>query len=213
MPVTPYKDNPTAVARVLTEEERHDIEKKREQEDLALAELGKAKFKIEVLFTKELSTRKPIPGIVSFWESGTQLHGGGDSIIHFCPGKALKRNECSHYIPDPSHGYGFLVCPKCHTVWKGEEVIGQHIARLMLQDWAQVICDYYRRLDMNCDVVIKYHKNDIRAAARARHAEDPLRLVRSATKRLKRIYTLASIMQDLSAGSTLYDRILAFVTA
>jgi len=213
MPATPYQENPTAVARILTEEEKHKIAKDRELADLKLAEEGKAKFKIELMFTQEFSIIKPVPGIISFWESGAQFHGGGDSIIHWCPGRVLKRNDCEHYIPDPSHGFGILMCPKCQTVWKGEQVIGQYIARLTAQGWAQVLCDYYRRLDMNCDVVIKYHKNDIRSASRQRHSADSLHLVRSAQKRLKRIYTLANIMRDTSAGSSLYDRMIAFVKA
>lgn len=209
----PYEENPTAVARVLTEEERHDIEKKREQDDVFRSDQGKAKFKIEVMFTKEFSIIKPVPGIVSFWESGSQLHGGGDAIIHFCPGKMKGKNNCEHYIPDPSHGYGFLICPGCNTLWKGKDVYGQVIGRHTAKEWAELICKYYRRLDMNCDVVIKYHRADIRNAAGARFNEDPLSIARSGAKRLKRIYTLASLMKDMSTGAELYDRILAFVRA
>jgi hypothetical protein len=210
---TPYEENPTAVARVLTEEERHDIEKKREQDDVFRSAQGIAKFKIELMFTKSFSIINPVPGIMSFWESGSQLHGGGDAIMHFCPGKKLGKNECDHFIPDPSHGYGFLVCPGCRSVWKGSEVYGQIIGRHTSQKWAELIELYYRRLEMNCDIVIKHHKDDIRSAASARHSADSLAVVRSAPKRLKRIYTLASLMKDVSAGSALYDRIYAFVRA
>lgn len=209
----PYKENPTSVARILTEEEKHNIEKERQQDDVFRSEQGVAKFKIELMFTKEFSIIKPVPGIMSFWESGSQLHGGGDAIIHFCPGKKLGKNECEHYIPDPSHGYGFLVCPSCHNVWNGKDVFGQIISRLTANDWAGLIEKYYRRLDMNCDIVIKYHKDDIRTAAAARHTEESLLVSRSSAKRLKRIYKLSSLMQDMSAGSALYDRILAFVKA
>lgn len=209
----PYEENPTAVARILTEEEKHDIERKRQQDDVFRSDQGQAKFKIELLFTKEFSIIKPVPGIMSFWESGSQLHGGGDAIIHFCPGKRLGLSNCEHYIPDPSHGYGFLVCPACSKVWKGKDVWGQVIGRHTAKDWAVLIEKYYRRLDMNCDVVIKYHKNDIRGAASARFAGESLGIARSSAKRLKRIYLLSSIMADMAGGSALYDRILAFVKA
>jgi hypothetical protein len=215
MPVapTPFFANPEAARRILSEEERADITKMRELQDMLRKEAGKAKFKIELLFTRELSTREPCPGVISFWESGAKLHGGGDTILHFCPGKSLGRNDCEHYIPDPSNGYGILVCPRCHSVWDGKQVIGQYLARLPIQKWAEVICKYYRQLDMNCDVVVKYHKNDIRAAMRARHIQDSLGVLRAPAKRLKRIYTLGNLLRDTSAGSALYDRILAFLKA
>jgi hypothetical protein len=209
----PFYGNPESAPKIFTEEEKHDLVKKREMEDLDLVDRGKAKFKIELLFTAQFSIIKPVPGILSFWESGTKLHGGGDALIHFCPGKTLGRNECEHYIPDPANGYGFLVCPGCHTVWNGKDVFGQILGRFTSQQWAENICKFYRRLDMNCDVVIKYHKLDIRTANRARFAGEALDKVRSADKRLKRIYTLASMQQDLSSGSSLYDRILSFVRA
>ena len=209
----PYEENPTAVARILSEEERHDIKSKREAEDIFRAEQGKAKFKIELLFTKDFSIIKPVSGIMSFWESGSQLHGGGDAIIHFCPGKKLGKNNCDHYIPDPNHGYGFLVCQSCGENWKGEQVYGQIVGRHTAQQWAELVCTYYRRLQMNCDVVIKYHKGDIRSAARNLRSGESLIDVRSPQKRLKRIYTLASLMKDMAAGSTLEQRISAFVRA
>jgi hypothetical protein len=209
----PYTSNPELAPRILTEEDKHDIAERRKLEDAARAAEEKAKFKIELMFTSQFSIIKPVQGVMSFFESGSQLHGGGDTIIHFCPGKMLKRSDCEHYIPDPSHGYGFLVCPKCNTLWQGKDVYGQVFARLTAQKWAELICTYYHRLDMNCDVVIKYHREDIRNATRSRHIVDSLGSVRSAQKRLKRIYTLKSLIKDLSSGASLYDRILAFVRA
>lgn len=209
----PYTSNPESAARVLTEEEKHNIAEGRKLADEVLADEGVAKFKIELMFTMKFSTIKPVQGVLSFWESGSQLHGGGDAIIHFCPGKMLGRSACEHYIPDPSHGYGFLVCPACHTLWKGEQVYGQVLARLTVQKWAELICNYYRRLEHNCDVTIKYHRSDIRNAARGKNVIDGLVDVRSAPKRRKSIYLLKNIIRDLSGGSALYDRMLAFVRA
>jgi hypothetical protein len=217
MPVQPFKldglSNPEAAPRILSEEEKHDIAEMRRLEDEHRASEHIAKFKIEVMFTSVFSVTKPVPGVISFWESGSKLHGGGDTIIHFCPGKRLGKNDCDHYIPDPAHGYGFLVCPKCHNVWKGDRVHGQILYRLHVQQWAEVIEQHYRKLDMNCDIVIKYHRADIRGAMRARFVQDSLEVVRSNPKRLKRIYTLKALMQDMSAGASLYDRIYAFVRA
>lgn len=204
-------------AKILTPEEKANIEEGRREADRILAAEGKAKFKIELMFTEAWSVIKPVPGIISFWENGSQLHGGGDTIVHFCPGTKMGSKGtlgCDHYIPDPSHGYGFLVCPNCHNVWKGKDVYGQLVARLTAVGWARLVEKYYRKLDMNCDIVIKYHKEDIRkAAASGIRLEDNLYRARSPGKRLKRIYTLRAMLQDMSAGSGLYDRILAFVRA
>lgn len=210
-PTVPFLNS--EAPRILTEEEKANIVEGRKMADAAIAAEGKAKFKIELMFTAAWSVVKPVPGIMSFWESGSQLHGGGDAIVHFCPGKKFSKSACDHYIPDPSHGYGFLVCPGCHSVWKGKDVYGQIIGRHTAKDWATLIEKYYRKLDMNCDIVIKYHKDDIRKAAQGIKAEETLYRARSSAKRLKRIYTLSNIMRDTSAGSALYDRILAFVKA
>jgi hypothetical protein len=205
--------DPGLVPRILSEEEKHNIAEGRKMADQVRDAEGKAKFKIEMLCTAKWSVINPVPGVISFWESGSQLHGGGDAIVHFCPGKKLGKSNCEHYIPDPSHGYGILVCPGCHSVWDGKEVWGQHIGRHTAQHWADVIFDFYRKLDMNCDIVIKYHKEDIRAASVGLLAPDKLEKVRSSPKRLRRVYTLSSILKDTSAGAGLYDRILAFVRA
>jgi hypothetical protein len=198
-PTVPYDQNPEHAARILSAEEKENIAAGRREADAILAAEGKAKFKIELMFTEKWSIINPVPG-----------------IVHFCPGtKRGSRGKmgCDHYIPDPSHGYGFLVCPNCHNVWNGKDVYGQIIGRHTAVKWAELIERYYRKLDMNCDIVIKYHKTDIRRASAGVRAEETLHLARSSEKRLKRIYTLRSLMADMSAGSGLYDRILAFVRA
>lgn len=207
--LTPVEETPGT--KILTEEEKAKIDADREKDDIFRSDQGLAKFKIELMFTKEFSITKPVPGVISFWESGTKLHGGGDALIHFCPGKKLGTNECQSHIPDPAHGYGLLVCPACKTVWKGDQVYGQIIGRHTAQQWANLICTYFRRLEMRCDIVIKYHSSDIRNATVQRFNNDALQSVRSGQKRRKSIYTLASLLKDMSAGAELYDRVLAFV--
>lgn len=209
---TPYELNPEEMGP-LTLEDKESIGQQRAREDERKASEGLAKFKIEILFDRGFSTIKPSAGIVSFWGNANKLHGGGDTIIHFCPGKKLGRSDCDHYIPDPAHGYGFLICPKCHEVWNGDDVDGQVAARLTSQKWAELIMSYYRKLDMMCDVVIKYHSSDIRSATLSKNPGDALATVRSSKRRLRRIYTMSAIIQDTSAGADLYKRFLAFVRA
>src|ERR1044071_4879246 len=72
-------------AKILSAEEKERIAEGRREADRILAAEGKAKFKIELMFTEKWSIINPVPGIMSFWENGSQLHGGGDTIVHFCP--------------------------------------------------------------------------------------------------------------------------------
>jgi hypothetical protein len=199
--------------RIFTEEERHNIKDKQAKKDAARDQDVLAKFKIELTVGRGFTPNTPSPGMLAFFENANWRDGDGDSLIHFCPGKKLGVSECEHYIPAPSHGYGFLVCPSCGTAWKGPQVIGQILARLPADKWAELIYKYYIKLDMRCDLVILYPANDIRAAAAAKHNGEALATARSRGKRLKRIYRMSAIIKDTAAGADLLTRIKAFVRA
>jgi hypothetical protein len=126
--------------------------------------------------------------------------------MHICPG-------CDVFIKDSGHGYGYLICPQCHKLWKGEDVSGQIVARLDAIGWTKAIHKFMLRLDMNADIRIKYHPDDIRSAAQReqqqnRGGED---LDRARQRRAVRVYPLRNIIKDTSAGASLESRILAFV--
>lgn len=199
----------------MTEEEKRAVEAKKKALDKLLEEKNLAKYKIEILFAPGFSTVKPSAGMMSFWESGAKLHGGGDTILHLCPGKDLKKNDCTSFIPDASHGYGYLVCPSCGEVWNGDQVHGQIAFRLTMQNWAKVVLKYYLKLEMKADIYIKYHPKDIRNASQQEQAGQKkgeiLLGVRSSRK--PRIYPLANIIKDTSAGADLETRFLAFLRA
>ncbi len=199
----------------MTAEEAEAVEKKKAALDKLLEDKDLAKYKIEILFGRGFSLRKPSHGGVSFWESGNKLHGGGDTILHMCPGKSLGINDCEAFIPDASHGYGFLVCPRCSKTWEGEQVHGQVLARLHIQDWAKLVVKYFRKLEMRADIYVKYHPDDIRSAAileqEKQHMGDLLMGARKSRK--PRIYPLKNIIKDMNAGADLEDRLLAFLRA
>lgn len=199
----------------MTVEEREVIEQKKKALDKLLEEKDLAKYKIEILFGKGFSTVKPSHGGVSFWESGAKLHGGGDAIMHLCPGKDLKINDCESFIPDSSHGYGFLVCPSCHRTWEGEQVSGQILARLTVQDWAKLVLKYFKKLEMRADIYVKYHPDDIRSAAAIEQAKQHMGdiLLGARRSRKPRIYPLKNIIKDTNAGADLEGRFLAFLRA
>jgi len=71
------------------------------------------------------------------------------------------------------------------------------------------------RLGLNCDVRIKYNYDDIRDASRKEQEKNMhselLDKVRSRERRVVKVYPLAHIIKDTSAGADLYGRILAFL--
>lgn len=216
MPTTPIDYSELSVSNpFLSEEEKQAIADKQKALDALLDQEGLAKYKIELLFGKGFSPNKPSHGAVSFWESGSKFHGGGDTILHICPGRAKKINNCDAFIPDPSHGYGFLICPACHSTWKGDEVWGQLFARLTAQGWAELVLKYFLKLEMKADIVIKYHPEDLRNAAMLEQEKQRMssELDKVRNKRAARIYPLKNIIKDTSAGAELLNRFLAFIRA
>lgn len=207
-------DRPIEEAPELGEEEKHELQKRMLAMDKLLASQKKAKYKIELFFGEARSMNKAIPGAISFWESGTKLHGGGDTKVYFCPGKMTKRNECEAVIPFAFNGYGFLVCPNCKTTWKGKDVIGEVFGRHTMRDWSTLMLKYFARLHHNCDLYLKHAPTDIRSMAaleqeRARGGD----MLNRARKRALHVYPLARIIKDTSAGADLLTRFYAFLTS
>lgn len=198
-----------------SKEEQEAIRMKMAALDSLLKTQKHAKYKIELFFGRARSLTKPTPGIVSFWESGSKLHGGGDAKVYFCPGKMRRVNECESIIPEAANIAALHFCPKCGRSWKGADVIGEHIANLTMKDWARVLLYYYVRLDHNADLYLKHAKEDIRTMAMIEQAKskggDYLAKVRD--KRALHIYPLSRIIKDTSAGADLYGRFVAFLTA
>lgn len=159
------EDNSIDQVPVLSEEEKHTIKVRCAALDKLLQDQGKAKYKIEVMFAKARSMHRPCVGMVHFFESGTQFHGGGDTKIYLCPGKTLGKSDCEAVIPFSSNGYGYLLCPGCKTVWQGPQVIGEIAYNLPLRKWAEVLLKHFVRFDHNADLYVKFSKHDIRAAA------------------------------------------------
>lgn len=190
--------------------------KNMEQLEKEAADKQVALYKLEIQFGKDHHVNgTPTYGMLTIWESGTKLHGGGDAMLYICPGKRLKRNDCEAVIPDAVNGRSIVVCPTCLTPWRNTEIIGQLFFRLPIQRWAEVIHHWFLRLDMNADIRVKYFYQDIRLVSE-REQEKELRgelleKARSAGQRITRIYPLANIIKDVNAGASMYNRILDFL--
>lgn len=208
---------PTEVSEApkITEEEEAALRHRMAVMDKILATKGLAKYKIEVVFGSERGSMKPTSGMISFWESGTKFHGGGDTKIYLCPAKDLKKSDCEGFIPDAANGFGFLVCPKCREVWQGEQVHGEIFAKLTMQNWATLLLRYFVKLELNCDLYVKSPKLKLREVAlqeqERQHGGEKLAKVRA--QRETYIYPLRNIIKDTSNGAALYDRFYAFLKA
>ena len=177
---------------------------------------AKAKYKIELIFGKARSDTNPTPGLLSFWENGSRLHGGGDAKIYLCPGRRLKRSNCQAPIPDSANSLGELVCASCGTIWKGDEVIGELLFNLSMRKWSEVLYNYFYALECSCDLYLKHAPNDIRSvsldqAKRATWAGSK-KLDKSRVTRARYIYRLNSILADTANGADPQRRFYFFLT-
>jgi hypothetical protein len=209
------EDNSLDAAPQLTEEEEDTLRKRMAAMDKLLADQQKAKYKIELLFSSRRSGRVPYAGALSLWESGNKLHGGGDTKMYECPARALGKSDCNGLIPDASQGYGFLVCPDCKAVWKGDQVHGEVFARLTTDDWARLVYKYFARMGHNADIYVKLPRADIRRAAEQEQARQLMgeTLASARTRRDVYIYPLKHIIKDTSAGADLLGRFRALLSA
>lgn len=208
------EDTPIENAPVLSAEDADALKKRMESLDKLLATQKLAKYKVEVFFGRQRSMHAAFPGCISLWESGNQLHGGGDTKVYECPSADLGHGPCNGIIGGSSQGYGHLVCPACLHTWRGDEVSGERLARLTTQNWAELIYRYYVRAGHNADIYMKYTPMDLREASSLeqvrQHMGEKLGKVRG-SRRLA-IYPLKNIISDVSAGADIVRRFQAFLS-
>lgn len=176
-----------------------------------------AKYKVELAFGKARSNRSPTPGMLSFWENGSKLHGGGDAKLYLCPGRRLGKNDCESIMPDSANSEGTIVCSACGTVWPGDQVIGELLFNLPMRKWADVLTRFYYKLGQSVDFYLKYAPDDIRSVALNQAKKQTWRgtqaLDRSRATRGKLIYRLSRLITDTANGATPESRLYMFLTA
>ena len=206
----------------MSEEELRVLEAQVKALDKLLKEEVRAKYKLEIQFGKNrTNVIKPFAGVMSCWLSGTKFHGGGDEKIFECP-------RCGNWIyPEqitqqtvqlPGKKPEFMsvsVCGYCGGIWRSEQTIGERLFKLTTQNWAHAILRMFQRLDMDADLYLKYHPEDIRyktmmEMARDRGGEE---IAKARKNRGLHIYPLKNIIVDTRNGADLYGRIKAFITA
>ena len=200
----------------LSQAEADAVNKRIEVLRKALAAPGTtAKYLIEIQFLKNRSTWKLTPGIMSFWESGGKLHGGGNTKLYLCKSQGIDGKGCSAFIPDMANTGMSLICPTCGLLWNPGEVTGELGFNNTMQQWAEYIYHYYRKLEHNCDICLKHSEDDIRTTAAKE--QDKQRggelLTRMRENRAPYVYPLVNIIKDLQGGADIVTRFKAFLTA
>lgn len=194
-------------------EKKEQVLSKRKALDDILEKECIGKYKIEIMFSHNRSVLKPTAGILHVWESGSKLHGGGDAKVYFCPGRQTGRNDCASVIPSDNSNYGKCLCPGCGVVWNADDVIGEILGVHTVQQWAQLITQYFHKLGSNADIYLKHPRMDVRKVAEMEQAKqlmgDKLAVSRSTVK--KSIYPLARIIADTKDGADVYGRFYAFL--
>lgn len=185
-----------------------------------------ARYKIELHFGKNRTTAGPNVCAVSAYESGRHLDGEGDEMMYMCSerdrglelgsaGSAKVKDApvergtegCGAFIPGSSLKGGFAMCPKCKRVIKADALTNTVLVSLPTPRLAAMVTDWFRKLDSNCDIYVKYHPTDIRYIAMEKaHGLDKARMLRGLS-----IYPLANIIKDTTAGAQLERRIQAFL--
>ena len=224
---------------ILTVEERRQAEalqeavakKGREQADeLVRADrLSKAKYKLQVWIKSDRSVHKPLTFTLSFWESGKRLHGGGDESMWVCrrrptapipkrPLGAAHRPKgrpaptpdgCDRIIPGDHAVRGYVVCPSCGVKWDTEFIADALFYRVPVETAAAILADWYRRLDSDCDVYVKFRPEDVRVKMQAR--QFGLRKARQLKGQV--IYPNSHIIRDCVSGATVESRFKALLLA
>jgi hypothetical protein len=191
---------------------------------------SRAKWKIQIWIKSGRSISKPLAFSLSFWESGKRLHGGGDESAFVCrrnhnapkparpPFLALgfspfenkaSPDGCGGIILGEASVNGFAVCPHCGVRWDTEHIADSIYYNLPVEVAATTIATWFRTLGSDCDLYIKYRDDDIRVKMMAQ----TYGLAEAIRHKGLMIYSLARLVQDMSAGATLESRVKAVLLA
>lgn len=209
------------VVRVeMSAQELASVNERIKQLGLLLSGQIRAKYKIEVVFGKNRTSRgQPFAGATSLWLSGTKFHGGGDEKIYECPKPDCGALIFPHQITQrslPGGVFGSVsLCGTCGQTWKSEETIGERFFKLTEQDWAFALLRQLQKLELNADIYLKFSPTDIRyqammEMARNRGGEE---IAKARKNRGLHIYPLKNIIKDTKHGADLYKRIRTFINA
>lgn len=192
-----------------------------------MSEHKAAKYKIELHFGKNRTVSGPNICAISAYESGKHLDGEGDEMMYICSerdrglmvgGQVSKDKDasvvrgtdgCGAFISGKQIKGGIAMCLSCDRAVKAEALTNTLFLSLPTKRLAAFVATWFRKLDSDCDIYVKYHPTDIRyKAMQDAHGLDKARMMRGLS-----IYPLNNIIKDVTAGATLESRIHAFLAS
>lgn len=203
--------------------------------DTDKAPVLKARYKIEVMFSRHRSSLSHVPSplMLLIWESGKKLHGGGDQKMYWCG-----YEDCGKPFSSDNFGFAHVVCPHCkkeqfldrdtqrkHIDYVKEEgkdcstlakmpvVVGEKLARLTPPKLAELLEKTFYSLNGDADIYLKYSPFEIRYNAKFEKTSDIDNLDKVRVQRTPLIYPLKNIIKDMVAGADLKKRFLGMITS
>jgi hypothetical protein len=193
----------------------------------------RAKYKIELFFSRKRTARGLTAVALTIWESGLRFHGGGDDKMYWCG-----YPDCKKPIASRNFGYAHVVCPTCKreqfldpptkkdhiaALIKGNQPVndldklpiisGEKYCKLYPEGIADLLVTTFNDLNRDADFYFKYQPVDMRYDPVHETVADMNRLDKARLKREPVIYPLSRLLVDLSNGSDLKKRLLTFITA
>lgn len=220
--------NGETIVSTMSDGEVRRLEEKIKALDALLKNRVRAKYKLEIHFGKNRSSKgirstRPFAGAITYWLSGTKFHGGGDEKIYECPGPKCGALILPHQVragwrkgaDGKEYMTSMSICGHCGQVWESSETIGERFFVLTEQNWAYAILNLFMKVDMDADLYLKYHPTDVRyqtamEMARNRGGEE---IAKARKNRGLHIYPLKNLIVDTKNGADLYGRIRAFINA
>lgn len=220
MPVTGYvgADGASNIPEHLEEVDNQEMEESLHELWKAAGlddDATKAKFKLEVVFHDDRSSKQAYLGTIVAWTNGGFMEGGGDESIYFCPTEVSRGAQCFTPIDIRLVHGDVAVCPTCQRPTHSKKLIGQISARLQTQQWVTLLTQMFNRLGADADIRIGHFRGDLRRVAAetmgtSQHGENLSKVYHDRTWV---IYPLKEMMRDVHTGSSVQSRIRALLSA
>lgn len=173
-----------------------------------------AKYKIEVRFDRDRTVQGPNTCKITFWESGSKFHGGGDAMMSICRNSQNASEGCGAIFSQDFIRDGVAICPKCNSAINSElltsGLIRDNAHRLSTRELARHLVRFWHQLGGNADFYFKFHQEDRQPKPFYESSFGTLRKNKALDKA---IYPLSRIITDTSAGATLETCVYNFLTA